>query len=510
MPYPFYGKEFEFIQPDGSAIKVKGWGNQYHAVFESIDGFTVVKNPETGFYEYAKPSMDNRGVKAMGHRIGTVDPKALGIEKHIRASTSMGSKSYSPLYQERSGSRWQERRRRAQLSLSRAARGALAYAPPKEERIGDYTGLCILIQFPDESGTIPSSEVDNFCNKEGYTGFNNHGSVYDYFYEESLGKLRYKNITIPYYTAKHERSYYTDPSIEQPMRAIELIQEALTDLKDNNFDFEKLSVDDEGYIYALNAFYAGPCVNDWAKGLWPHSCWMEPAFEVGNGIRFKDYQITNMGRELTLGTFCHENGHMIGDFPDLYDYGTDDPKEEPESVGVGNFCLMGYGGPDEKNPVQIGAYLKYKAGWAGAATHLIDGIYTAKANENDFFIWPKDHPLTEYFLVENRLKEGRDVALPCSGLAIWHIDELGNHDFEDMLPCRHYECSLEQADGRFDLEHMRNLGDKTDLFSSMVKSTFGSSTEPNSNWWNGTPSGLEVVEIGNPGREVSFRIIRAG
>lgn len=34
---------------------------------------------------------------------------------------------------------------------------------------------------------------------------------------------------------------------------------------------------------------------------------------------------------------------------------------------------------------------------------------------------------TEYFLIENRFRSGRDSALPASGLAVWHIDESGNN-----------------------------------------------------------------------------------
>jgi hypothetical protein len=49
--------------------------------------------------------------------------------------------------------------------------------------------------------------VDDFCNKPGYTGFGNNGSVYDYFLEISGGRLRYKNLVTPYYTAQHPRSY---------------------------------------------------------------------------------------------------------------------------------------------------------------------------------------------------------------------------------------------------------------------------------------------------------------
>ncbi len=56
-----------------------------------------------------------------------------------------------------------------------------------------------------------------------------------------------------------------------------------------------------------------------------------------DGVCTYRYQITNMGSALTLGTFCHENGHMLMGWPDLYDYGYD-------STGAGVFCLMAYGG----------------------------------------------------------------------------------------------------------------------------------------------------------------------
>lgn len=65
MPMPFRGKEFTFTQPDGQLITVKGWGNQFQAVFETLDGFTVVRNPDTGFFEYAAASED--GIRLRAH-----------------------------------------------------------------------------------------------------------------------------------------------------------------------------------------------------------------------------------------------------------------------------------------------------------------------------------------------------------------------------------------------------------------------------------------------------------
>lgn len=162
---------------------------------------------------------------------------------------------------------------------------------------------------------------------------------------------------------------------------------------------------------------------------------------------------------------------------------------------------------DEKNPVHVNAYLKYKAGWADKVTSLSDGTFTAKAGANEFFKFNNKANEREYFIIENRYPENRDMSLPSSGLAIWHVDERGNNEYEEMTPVMHYECSLEQADGRNDLEHGSNKGDETDLFNSNTGTKFGDSTKPNSKWWDGTPSGLNIIDIGNASREVTFRVV---
>jgi subtilisin-like proprotein convertase family protein len=216
------------------------------------------------------------------------------------------------------------------------------------------------------------------------------------------------------------------------------------------------------------------------------------------GVKAFDYQITDIGSELTLATFCHENGHMICDYPDLYDYGY-------ESRGAGVYCLMCSGGSDEKNPTQICAYLKYKSGWAKKLTTISGKMQgQISAEENDFFIYRKN--LAEYFVIENRYRSGRDQRLPSSGLAIWHVDELGSNNNEDMTPTRHYECSLEQADNQFDLEKGQKHGDVNDLFSTTTGSKFSNSTTPDSKWWDGTDSGLVLSNIGESGTVMNFDI----
>ena len=496
MSTPFFNQEFTFTNPDGSTIQVRGWGDQYYAVFETLDGYTVVKDPDTGFYKYAQLSDDKNELLPTDTKVGQVDPQSLGLQPHIRIRReSAKQKALIAPMQQGEPSRWQVRReqKKTQLREIMPTTGPEAL-PLATVTVGNYVGLCILIRFPDVSDTISPQEVSNFCNLTGYSGFGNNGSVRDYFYDNSQGKLNYTNVVTQYYTAAHNRSYYTDPGISFGTRARELIVEALNHLKSEDFNFSQLSSDNNGFVYALNVFYVGPRVNNWSEGLWPHSWSLASAYDAGAGKKFYDYQITNIGSELTLRTFCHENGHMICNFPDLYDYGG-------QSAGVGHYCLMCYGGND-KNPVQVSAYLKNEAGWATKVVSITPGITAnLSAANNDFYIYAKN--ATEYFIVENREKTGRDTFLPDAGLAIWHVDEQGSNNNEQMTPTQHYECSLEQADNRFDLEENSNGGDSEDLFGS-PNTQFSDSSSPNSKWWDASNSGLNITQISAAGATMTF------
>ena len=503
MATRFDGKVFTFTQPDGTPIQLRGSGDQNYAVFETLDGFTVTKNPATGYYEVARVSADGNTLEPAPSPAGRLDGNAAGLPRGVRVSRESASvaarRSALVTAGRRCDERREEKRRQMRAMRAMASAGGPLLAPPERETVGDFVGLCLLIDFSDAPATIARDEVDRFCNQPGYNGFGNNGSVSDYFRDNSIGRCRYTNIVAPYYRAQHPKTFYTNPAIPQPQRAVELIKEALAHHKAAGFDFSGLTADNQGFVYATSVYYAGPVTNNWAEGLWPHAHHLGTSVPLAPGRSAFDYQFTAMGAELELGTFCHENGHMLCDYPDLYDYGN-------ESSGVGSYCLMCAGNVSEKNPIAISAYLKRLSGWARTVTPLEhDRTISLNADTNDFAIYSRGG--REYFLIENRRKAGRDSALPDQGLAIWHIDEDGDNSHEHMTGASHYELSLEQADGLFQLERLRNqLGDANDLYADAA-ARFDDSTVPGSKWWNGTSSNLTIDQITAAGASMTFRAL---
>jgi hypothetical protein len=212
--------------PDGSTIRVVGWGNQFSAVFETPDGYTIIEDPETGFYNYARLSHDGSTLIATDGRVGVADPEALGLSKHVRVRADVAKATAAAHMESEPQTRWQTRRNqmRARKRTSSEAdsgddsdEGSGSIAVPAAAA-GSVVGLCLLVQFPDVPGTIPQHEED-FCNQQGYTGYGNKGSVYDYFYDISGGILQYTNVVTAYITARHKRAYYTDPSVIWCVRA---------------------------------------------------------------------------------------------------------------------------------------------------------------------------------------------------------------------------------------------------------------------------------------------------
>jgi M6 family metalloprotease-like protein len=471
---PYYGEPFEFQQPDGAGVAVLVWGDEYYQHVESSDGYTLVRDPVSRIICYARLDASGQSLVSTGVRVGDPGMAGLGLSRHLRISpTALRSSAMAA---------------RQQLDAEQALfLGKGVTRDPQPSSLGNVLGITLIIDFSDQVATVPAANFAAYLNQEGYTGYGNNGSARDYFYDVSDGALTYTNfVPTVYYRAIYPKSYYEDPNISYGQRARELVREALVSLDSNGFDFSQYDANGDGYVDALNVFYAGVPSHGWSIGLWPHSSVVSYS---ADGVSTYRYQITNIGTSLTLATFCHENGHMICFWPDLYDYGGD-------SAGVGAFCLMCSMGA-ATNPVQPCAPLKDQAGWTGSLTLLQGQINGANldAGVNQFYKLP--HPTTsrEYYMLENRQRTGRDLSIPDSGLAIWHVDLNGSNNNQEQTPSLHYYCTLVQADGRWHLEHNQNNGDASDLWAAPTYVEFNPDTSPAATWWSGQDAPMYIDGI---------------
>ncbi len=497
---PYHGDTLTLRQPDGSLVQARAFGDEFYVRLESLDGYTLTQDPVTRWFQYAE--LDTAASKFVSTGVVYSGSTARGAARSPASQAPRRLAKGQTLPEQA----WRARRAENHSSLmgSRPQARSGFSAPEPAATIGEIRGLTLLVDFADDPATIPQSRIDSFLNQPGYSGYGNNGSIRDYFRDVSGGQVTYVNTTAAYYRAQNPKTYYTNSVYPLGEKARELALEALLYLDAQGFDFSTLSRDDFGNIRALNILYAGYIQNAWSEGLWPHQGWMGSVF-AADGVTSGAYQISNLGNELTMATFCHENGHMLFGWPDLYDY-------TYESLGVGDYCLMAYQG-SSLNPVPPNPYLRKLAGWEpGTIIPSLPGsaTYTHVSNSYSHFRFENPAAPGESFLIESRRREGRNASLPDEGLIVWHVDESGSNDYHDRTPERHYKVSVEQADGLFELERGTGFSGDGDLFHAGYRAEFADWTVPDSRWWSGERSGLSLVNIGPVGASQSFTVQAGG
>lgn len=526
-----FDRVWDVKQPDGTVIQIHGKGDDFSADME-VGGYTIVFDLPTKSYMYATRSADGK-LLSSGLVAGRDNPASANLPQRLRADAAVVKAERQERFTRwdqatLNTSRWEARKSATNKRLSPLSVTATnsltgittgpVYAPPGSTTLGNKVGLCLLVDFSDDVATIPQASIDNFCNGDNYTGYGNNGSVKEYFQDVSNTRLNYSNIVTVYLRVPHPKTYYNDPANGDA--ANELVKDALDVLKAlSNYQTEiwpqlqTLTVDGGGSAVACNVYYAGHPDVGWAQGLWPHSwaLYQVGAQSLGPGVSVFRYQMTDIGNTLTLGTFCHENGHMLCGFPDIYDYDYD-------SVGgAGNFCIMDYGGSGG-NPTKPCGYLRMHAGWLDVVDleTVTDYFVTLTTAATTIYKYTKPAVSTEYYLFENRQRSGRDANIPGSGIAIWHCDERGNKDdqrYAYNTTHQNYEVQLMQADNQWHFNNDINGGEQVDLYysgnpSASYNNQFSDDTTPSARWWDGSLSELFVGDFSVSGDPMMMSLIK--
>ena len=484
-----FGERLQLPQERGERVELIVFGDEFYARYETPSGHTAIYDADVGLYTYAQASA--------GHFISTgipVDkPPPPGLPTHLREGAAVRNARLSR--------RYADLRPREPTVTDAAHTLGVENGLLEGRRLsqGQVRGLTILVDFPDVQTAVTAADVDALLNEAGYAANGNRGSVRDYFLTVSGGKLDYRNTVVGPVRLSKPQSHYIRTSLVR-----EALDLAIADHGVRLADYDSRG---EGIVDALNFMYAGRTV--YQDALWPHNGTATLTFP--GGMRTHFYMLTSLGRErvdLSIGTFCHESGHLLCRWPDLYDYGKRDGDFEA-SAGIGQFCLMGSGNHlgSGRAPAAVCAYLRDLVDWP-TETVLLNAPGEHEARQGDYARVHKFETgrLNEYYLVENRTRAGIDSRLPANGLAVYHCDTLGSNEWEEGTRARHYQIALLQADGSLDLEGNRNQGDATDLFVAVTGVALGDATVPSSRQWDGAASGLILSDIGAPGPAIRFRV----
>ncbi len=544
--------------PDGRTVRIWGEGDEYSAVFESEDGRTVVYDESAGGYAYADKDAQTGALVSTGVRVGGesgVESRLAAIRRHLRDTSAAAVEERRRRIREHDEATGTTRRWEALKASARASRRRLASASnvsspdvPEEGRVslqapthrttGTIVGLALLIDFPSENGSgatlaqqahpsVTKGDLDSLFNAESFTKFGNTRSVRKYFKDVSSGCLNYTNIVIGWFKMPYPRSHYDNTSVGCGDCARPLVVEAFRQMRaDSAYRtkyeplLRRLTLGDYSAPKAVNVYFAGEPSSRWNYGLWAHragfygSNFGDAWYTVdGDKRSVLAYQITPITSEPAIGTLCHENGHMICDFPDLYPY-------EGSIGGVGKFCLMD-GSVVNSDPQGFCAYLRAAAGWISPnELSAVPGRRTVTCSRSDVWKWGNPKNDREYFLIENRRKSGVDASLPAEGVLIWRCNESRSNTSATYLPAfsetsarwrMSNEVSLEQADGSYTYEQSGGKGAKKDLWhvgnpSVRYTGRFNDESTPCAKWEDGSDSGLRLADFSAAGDTMSFYV----
>lgn len=404
------------LQPNGDTLHCFASGDEFFNWLHDADGFTIMRNPTTGYYVYADKV--GRTLVPTDYVAGRVNPSEVGLSPYLVIDSEQ----------------WLERR---------SQRDALT--PPRtiirdgNANRGEIQNIVVFIRFADDSEfTLPFSDVDSMFNGPSATDI----SLYHYFQSASYHQLtihstfyptQHGNTVISYQDVYPRRFFMPisstnpdgyDPNVSgaQADREHALLSRAIHAIEDQIPDSLNLDYDNNGEVDNV-VFVIQGNPTGWNDLLWPHmwSLYTQQNACYIHGKRVMGYNLQMSGPSymIEVSTLCHEMNHTLG-APDLYHYNTNTGWKP-----VGTWDLMHQDGPIPQN---MGAYMKYKYGnWIDSIPELTHcGTYSlyslANSSVHNCYKVPTSDPRVFYVLEYRNKSDFFDRPIPGTGLLIYRIN----------------------------------------------------------------------------------------
>ena len=416
MAVPAKPGYYTFTQSDGTQITVQKVGDEFFHLYVTQDGLPVDMD-ERGDLHYVTPQGVSSG---LAH-----DPSGRTADE-LSFIASMPSVA-SPADLEPAGAR----------AKRAAARSPRKVGQTQVPTMGSPRVPIILVQYTDKQmvNTVEQFEAHYKTDPK---------SVLQYFTDQSNGKYTPQYDMYGIYDLPSSRATYGGNDSQGNDKGVALMVCDAIDKAGGDIDWSQYDNDGDGEADVCIVVYAGPgeAQSSVREAVWPCQ-WSLSAGQYygdGTGARHRNgvtidrfavfnetYGSSDNGTMLDgIGVFCHEFSHCLG-LPDFYctTYASGRP-------GMGGWSLMNSGcynggAISGDTPIGYSAYEKNFMDWIDYIepeedTHYTLPVFNAKSLESDQAIKiVSDLNENEYFILENRRKQGWDQYIADEGVLITHF-----------------------------------------------------------------------------------------
>ena len=332
----------------------------------------------------------------------------------------------------------------ARIAVSQSESSQAKARRAKEEtgtsRLLAPRGAVILVSYSDKAFSSTNEEMKEWAMGDDYMHNGATGSIHQYFLDQSWGEYDLQiDVFGPVVLSKELAYYGSNNSQGDDKHVDELVKEACTLAHDScGADFSLYDFDNNGKVDWVVIIYAGygEASGAPAETVWPHQydlSYIGKSFYL-DGKKVDHYCCLN---ELTgtrgtkrdgIGTFCHEFSHVMG-LPDLY--ATNDATHHT----LCEWDVMDYGAYNNNGntPPCYSAYERWFMGWITPRVLTepeFVTLQTLNESKESLLMCEGDaHNLDglnpnpkNFYLIENRVKEGWDKYLPGEGMLLTKIN----------------------------------------------------------------------------------------
>ena len=459
-------------QSDGTILKIQAVGNAFNHALLTSDGLTVAQGCDGDYYYTSSLT----GLTAV--RAHESDERSSSENAFVTAQRGNLVPTYKSYRHAPQG--------KPKFSVGGSNED---YGVPA---IGSRRIPIILVEFQDKKFNNTRQDIINAM----LTG---NESVGQYFRDQSNNVYQPDFDVYGIYTLSQNREYYGGHQDGNNDKGVGyMVTEACQLAAADGVSFKPYDTNGDDYCDVVIVIFAGvgeaQAYYNHPEAVWPCNWYLSAAsyygmggngafrpntgdpmvdmFAVFNELHGSDDNGTIVDG---IGTFAHEFGHCLG-LPDFYDTGGSD------HYGMGDWDIMCLGcyNNDGFTPAGYSAYEKVFMGWIDYITPAPGTYYTLpifnqkNAATDKALCITSDLNQNEFFVIENRRKQGWDRYAPGEGIMITHViynadrwwaNTPNNNDIQLM--------SLMNADNSWSYDD-----EYTDLWPQSGKTEFTDSSSP--------------------------------